>query len=172
MKFILLLLGFYFFAIATSFAYGGDTATCKCSYYSSYKISVYNHKKDSISSLLYKKYGNVILIGQRSFATSNLLFITITRNNEYKGFFYDLVNKKNKIVHGNEVKVMADRILADTMAIKSSDKIPCQYISHDFGFFVSFKHLEGTYEVCYSQVLSVRDKSIGALFLYYLDKFK
>lgn len=172
MKCILLLLNLLFFELNISYASGGDTAICNCEYYSSYKINIYKQKIDSISSKLRLKYSNVIFIGHRSFATADLLFITRSGNKGYKGFFYDLFKNKERVVIGADVTKMADKILADSISLKNSYSIPCQYISHDFSFFVSFELEKNTYEVCYSQVLTVRDKSIGKLFIYYLNKFK
>lgn len=145
-------------------------STCKCQYYSSYNLKTYINKIDSIRKVISKNYGNVALIGYRSFSAANVLFISKGKGG-YKGFFYNLIKKSNQVIKSPKVKEMANRILNDTSAIKNSDTIKPQYISHDFSFFVSYRGGKSIYEVCYSQVLTVRNKKIGQLFIYYLDNY-
>lgn len=149
----------------------GDTSVCKCQYYSSYNIKTYRHKLDSIRQVINKNYGNVIFIGYRSFSAANVLFIIKTKG-VYKAFFYNLVKGSSQVIKGRKVSEIADRILKDTNAVKNSAKIKQQYISHDFSFFVSYNNGKNIYELCYSQVLTVKNNHTGQLFTYYLDNFR
>lgn len=154
----------------TSSAYANDTLNCQCHYYSSYKKSDYINKFDSIKNAVKRTYGNVIAIGKRSFSEATTLFIFRTKGT-YKGFFYNFNNASRKVVSDIQAHTIANKILQDTTAIINSDKILPQRLSHDFSFFVSFEKQEHIYEICYSQVLIVRNKSIGKLFIYYLENF-
>ena len=170
MKEIVSLLIFSFFMTTSAKGNATDTSICKCRYYSSFEINEYKKIADSIGEILYDKYGNLLVIGERSFSGANLLFI-VKRHKEYRGFFYNLGNKKSRVIDNITINQMAVKILTDSNAIKHSDKIPCKFISHDFSFFVSFGRTVQFYEVCYSQVLSVKSKPIGRLFSYYMKNF-
>jgi hypothetical protein len=159
-----------FFSFKT-LAQSDDISRCKCQYYSAYSIKMYKNKIDSICQDLNKNYGELIFIGSRSFSAANVLFIT-KKSGVYNGTFYNLIKGSRQIITGQKLSEIADRISKENNSIQDLTKIKPQYISHDFSFFISYNGGKDIYEVCYSQILAVKDKPIGKLFTFYLENFK
>ncbi|MFL9485561.1 hypothetical protein ACI6Q2_22460 [Chitinophagaceae bacterium LWZ2-11] len=159
------------FSLITVLNFANDSTNCRCKYYSSYDFKKYKNNSDSIGKVLSEKIGKVMMIGFRSFSAANLLFIVET-NSGYEALSYDLVSGKNKKIIGRKVNELASKILTSSTSIDNSGKIPSKYISHDLSYFVSYNIKKGMFEVCQSQIMSVEDKDIGKLFLYYSKEFK
>lgn len=169
MKSLIIILVFY--SLFTQSCNGNDTTNCKCTYYSSFDLEKYKFKTDSICQFLNYEYGHAIMIGHRSFAEANLLFI-IKNKEDYRGFFYDLANNKSREVNNSIINKLAEGMYLNEANMKKACMLPKQEISHDFSFFVSFESPNKLYEICYSQILSAKDNVISKLLLYYKDNFK
>lgn len=147
------------------------TSDSKCQYYSPVEIKTYKFKIDSIFQFYNKKYDTVLFIGNRNFSGAKALFI-IKADGLFKGYLYDFIKHRYKTISNNKPKEMADQIRKNSKELKTSRAIQPQYISHDLSFFVSDNNGTDIYEVCYSQVMTIKSTPLGNLFVYYMKNFR
>ncbi len=143
---------------------------CHCNCYSRMDFNLYVARIDSIGIALHQKFGRIIGIGSTAFNSATFVFI-VKEGQKNKGFYYDLLNNRQKVVVDKYVDSFAVAIKGDSAYIVSVDTVPKGVISHDWSYYINYDvgMSKNFIKICQSQVYKMNNRRvIGLVEKYWL----
>jgi hypothetical protein len=165
----LLLFACSFYCIAAD-----TTINNKCSFYSKISQGTYDDKVMEICQKLRKQSDTVLVIGYRSFASCKVVFVTL-KSGRQEGFIYNFEKGPElfKLSRQKAIGRLVTYFVPNIPFLASKEELPRKNISHDFSLtfrlVTNQEALER--EVCYSQLLAIKDQPIGQALIFYLNNF-
>ncbi len=151
------------------------TINNKCSYYSRFSLRAYNEKIEQVCTKLTQRSDTVYAIGYRSFNKCKIVFIAGSKKH-CEGFVYDFGkgNFLSRIQNKMSIEKLFTLITKNFDELTTNKEWPKQHISHDFSLTIRFLRRKEQFqrEICYSQLLAMKNQPIGRTLTYFLDTLR
>lgn len=146
---------------------GAGTPPCRCDYYSPVNFDRYKAKIDSVFAKIGRPQ-ETLLIGARNFSQSNVMIIIISGKGQ-RGFLYDFVKNEKKEIPGKSLANLRKSLMDNKKVLTSDRIIEKQNIDHDHSYVFSFDYAKSRklFEICFSQLMTIRKEKAARPFMNY-----
>jgi hypothetical protein len=98
------------------------------------------------------------------------------RKKHLEGFIYDFAkgNHLSKLQNQKSLEKLSTFCAINVNDLRSTMDWPREHISHDFSLTIRFLTIKEQFEreICYSQLLTIKDQPLGRALIYFLDTFR